>query len=82
MTTGSLESVHGCHAWNLYDTRIWMRFGTDKTVANKRVMTDRMTSQELSFELETGWPGVLPLVCLDFFSRWFECRLYRQPEAR
>lgn len=43
-----------------------MRFDTDRTTANKSLMLDRMTSQELSFELKTRWPGVLPLVSLVF----------------
>ncbi|PON23955.1 hypothetical protein TGAM01_v207283 [Trichoderma gamsii] len=43
-------------------------------------MLDRITSQAHSFELKTGWPGVLPLVCLVFIFSWFKCqRITEQP---
>lgn len=56
-----------------------MRLDAGKTTANKSLMLDRMTSQELSSELEIGQSGVLPPVCLTFF-RWFACqRITKQP---
>lgn len=57
-----------------------MRLDSGKTATNKSLMLDRMTSQELSFELETGWSGVLPLVYLFFFLSWPACqRITKQP---
>ncbi|PTB39654.1 hypothetical protein M441DRAFT_48792 [Trichoderma asperellum CBS 433.97] len=64
---GHGNRVSGDRAWlstlGYYtDARVLMRLDAGKTTANKSLMLDRMTSQELSSELEIGQSGVLPPV--------------------